>query len=536
MTRPAKLRCAIYTRKSSEEGLEQAFNSLDAQREACAAYILSQAGEGWECVSTSYDDGGYSGGSLERPALKQLMADVAAGRINVIVVYKVDRLTRSLADFAKIVEILDDKKASFVSVTQAFNTTTSMGRLTLNVLLSFAQFEREVTGERIRDKILASRKKGMWMGGNPPLGYDVHERKLVINEGEKNQVLGIFKRYLELHSVPALTEELAERRTTTKSWTAVNGVKKGGGRFTRGALYHLLRNRVYIGEATHKGQNYPGEHEAIVDKDVWSEVQKLLTENAAHHIAISKAARLSSPLQGLLYDDHGNLMTPSYTSKSRGRYRYYVSQAHLQHNKSSAGSLSRVPASAIEEAVERIISNIFSKSLVHASSKDENQTTRFKLLIDRVQISSEWAALYFNRNIRVDNIDGKECRGLGGVLKEKDSQVVFTMPMKLVTRGGEKGILINSTRPERFRPNEPLIKALARGWRWRRMLETAQVKSMPALARSEGIDMSYAKKLIRLAFLPPPVIEAILRGEQGDDLSLARLMQSDVPLRWATLQ
>ena len=529
MTRPTKLRCAIYTRKSSEEGLEQAFNSLDAQREACAAYVLSQAGEGWECVSTTYDDGGYSGGSMERPALQQLMSDVAAGRIDVIVVYKVDRLTRSLADFAKIVEILDDKKASFVSVTQAFNTTTSMGRLTLNVLLSFAQFEREVTGERIRDKILASRKKGMWMGGNPPLGYDVRERKLVINENEKDAVRGIFNQYLELRSVPALTEELAERGVTTKAWLTANGIKKGGVRFTRGGLYHLLRNRVYIGEASHKGQSYPGEHAAIVDESVWSEVQALLTENAVHHVGIAKKARSSNPLQGLLYDDRGNLMTPSYTSKSRGRYRYYVSQAFLQHNKRNAGSLARVPSAAIEEAVERIISKIS----IEPSSDNEDRAARFKQTIQRVQISSERVTLYLNKDIRMDDIDVKECRTLGATLKQKDDQVILTAPMKLVTRGGEKGILVNDVRPGKVPPDESLVKALARGWRWRQMLETAEVKSMPALANREGVNMSYVNKVIRLAFLPPAIIEAILQGTQGDDVSLARLMSGDVPLHWA---
>jgi Site-specific recombinases, DNA invertase Pin homologs len=272
----ARRRCAIYTRKSSEEGLDQSFNSLDAQREACGAYILSQAHEGWEPIDEIYDDGGYSGGSMERPGLKQLMADVEAGKIDIIVVYKVDRLTRSLADFARIVDVLDKHGASFVSVTQAFNTTNSMGRLTLNVLLSFAQFEREVTGERIRDKIAASKARGMWMGGVVPLGYEVKERKLKFNPAEAERVRHIFNRYLELGSVLALQTELAAHGIRTRPRMLKDGRNYGDKNFSRGALYQMLRNRIYRGEITHRGKSYPGEHEAIIDADTFDRAGRLL--------------------------------------------------------------------------------------------------------------------------------------------------------------------------------------------------------------------------------------------------------------------
>src|SRR6266566_6270833 len=276
---PVRLRCAIYTRKSSEEGLEQDFNSLDAQREACEAFVASQKREGWTLVGEMYDDGGLSGATMERPAFQRLLSDVSAGKIDVVVVYKVDRLTRSLSDFAKIVDIFDRHAVSFVSVTQQFNTTSSMGRLTLNILLSFAQFEREVTGERIRDKIAASKKKGMWMGGQPSLGYDVKDRKLIVNSAEAETVRNIFRRYLELKSVRELKEELDAASIVSKVRTASDGSRYGGQPIARGALYLMLQNRIYRGEIVHKGKSYPGEHEAIVDEALWNNVQAILTQN-----------------------------------------------------------------------------------------------------------------------------------------------------------------------------------------------------------------------------------------------------------------
>src|SRR4051794_12188227 len=321
-----RLRCAVYTRKSSEEGLEQEFNSLDAQREACEAFIASQRHEGWTLLRDRYDDGGFSGGTMERAALQQLLADIAAGRIDIVVVYKVDRLTRALSDFARIVELFDRHNVSFVSVTQAFNTTTSMGRLTLNVLLSFAQFEREVTGERIRDKIAASKKKGMWMGGQPSLGYDVRNRKLVIKETEAKTVRMIFQRYVELKSVRDLKAELDAAGIVSKARRAADGSPYGRQRFSRGALYAMLQNRVYRGEITHKGASYPGEHQAIIEEALFEEVQSILAANRTERV--SRHNQHPSPLTGLLFDADGERLTPSHALKKGVRYRYYVSR-HL---------------------------------------------------------------------------------------------------------------------------------------------------------------------------------------------------------------
>jgi site-specific DNA recombinase len=328
--RPAKkLRCAIYTRKSSEEGLDQAFNSLDAQREACAAFIVSQKHEGWMLSPTLYDDGGFSGGTMERPALKRLMADIEAGQIDVIVVYKVDRLTRALSDFAKLVEVFDRRGVSFVSITQQFNTTTSMGRLTLNVLLSFAQFEREVTGERIRDKIAASKKKGIWMGGMPPLGYDVQDRKLVVNEDEARTVVDIFRRYRSLKSVHALREELIAAGMVSKRRIRADGGAYGGQELSRGALYLILQNRVYRGETTHKGKAYPGEHPAVVEEALWDDVQAVLAENRVER-ATGMRTKSPSLLTGLIFDETGGRLTPTFSVKNGTRDRYYVSLSSLE--------------------------------------------------------------------------------------------------------------------------------------------------------------------------------------------------------------
>ena len=317
--------CAIYTRKSTEEGLDQAFNSLDAQREACEAFIVSQCHEGWQPVRKAYDDGGFSGGSMDRPALKALMLDVSAGLVDVIVVYKIDRLTRSLADFAKMVEVFDAKGVSFVSVTQQFNTTTSMGRLTLNVLLSFAQFEREVTAERIRDKIAASRKKGMWMGGPPPLGYDIQDKKLVVNEVEARAVRRLFEAYLHLNSTKALAAWAKSEGITTKIRKRSDGAIRSGGRpFSRGNLHALLNYRTYIGEVTHKGNVYPGEQVAIVPRDLWDAVQARLSAGKSADRSASASGDCSL-LTGLLFDDTGDRLTPSHATKEGRRYRYYES-------------------------------------------------------------------------------------------------------------------------------------------------------------------------------------------------------------------
>jgi DNA invertase Pin-like site-specific DNA recombinase len=354
--RPAKrARCAIYTRKSSEEGLEQAFNSLDAQREACAAFVLSQKHEGWTMLPTLYDDGGYSGGTLERPSLKRLLADIEAGQIDVIVVYKVDRLTRALSDFAKLVEVFDRRGVSFVSITQQFNTTSSMGRLTLNVLLSFAQFEREVIGERVRDKITASKKKGMWMGGMPPLGYDVKDHKLVVNDAEAHTVVEIYQRYLTLKSVRNLQEELAELGVRSKQRLRPDGTTYGGKKLARGALYLMLQNRIYRGEITHKGSSYPGEHPAIVEQQLWDEVQAILSQNRVEW-ATGVRAKHPSLLGGFVFGVTGERLTPTYAIKKGTRYRYYVSASLMRDARSSNRSNGwRIPAGDLESlAIKKV--------------------------------------------------------------------------------------------------------------------------------------------------------------------------------------
>jgi DNA invertase Pin-like site-specific DNA recombinase len=336
-----KLRCAVYTRKSSEEGLDMEFNSLDAQREACEAFIASQRAEGWVLVRDRYDDGGISGGTLERPALKRLVADIQEGLVDVVVVYKIDRLSRSLVDFTKLVEVFDANNVTFVSVTQSFNTTTSMGRLTLNILLSFAQFEREVIGERIRDKVAASRKRGMWMGGYVPLGYDVRERKLVVNDAEAELVRRIFQGFVEMESCTKLVQVLRAEGATTKR----------GRPLTKSDVYRILSNRVYMGEAVHKGTAYPGEHEAIVTQTQWDAVHAIL--QVSPRVRVNRTRNTTAPLlRGLIFDSDGRAMSPSH---SRGRggqmYRYYVSQAVLKGGATERRAIARLPAGEIEAAV-----------------------------------------------------------------------------------------------------------------------------------------------------------------------------------------
>ena len=353
-----RARCAIYTRKSSDEGLEQAFNSLDAQREACAAFILSQKHEGWTVLPTQYDDGGYSGGSIERPALKRLLADIEAGKVDVVVVYKVDRLTRALSDFAKLVEVFDRRGVSFVSITQQFNTTTSMGRLTLNVLLSFAQFEREVIGERVRDKIAASKKKGMWMGGMPPLGYDVKDRKLVVNSDEARTVVDIYRRYLALKSVRDLHDELAGAGIRSKRRVRPDGTTYGGQKIARGALYLMLQNRIYQGEITHRGKSYPGEHPAIIAQPLWDEVQAVLAKNRVER-ATGASAKHPSLLGGFVFDATGERLTPTYAIKKGTRYRYYVSSSLVREAKGNRAGGWRIPAGDLEGLVIKRLRNFF---------------------------------------------------------------------------------------------------------------------------------------------------------------------------------
>lgn len=335
-----RLRCAVYTRKSTEEGLDRAFNTLDAQRDACMAYIASQRAEGWTLVADNYDDGGFTGGNLERPALRRLLADIEAGQIDVIVVYKIDRLSRALMDFAKLVEVFDTHGVTFVSVTQSFNTTTSMGRLTLNILLSFAQFEREVIGERIRDKFAASRARGMWMGGRVPLGYDVRDRKLVINDAEAVVVRRVFEGFVELGSGTALAKLLQHEGVASKTGRLLN----------KGDVYKLLNNHTYVGEAAHKGQVFAGEQEAIVSRALWDRVHAMLQESP--RVRANKHRNLSAALlKGLIFGVDGRALSPTHTRRGGRLYRYYVAQRVLKGQATEDRLIRRVSAAEIERAV-----------------------------------------------------------------------------------------------------------------------------------------------------------------------------------------
>ena len=518
MTRPVR-RCALYTRKSSEEGLEQDFNSLDAQRAACAAYVNSQASEGWRALDTGYDDGGFSGGSLERPALKQLLADIAAGKVDVVVVYKIDRLTRALADFVRIVELFDRHDVSFVSVTQAFNTTSSMGRLTLNVLLSFAQFEREVTGERIRDKIAASKARGMWMGGNLPFGYDLPaegRRALVVSPDEAATLRLIFETYLELGSVSALERWLGERGIATRARTTRDGRPTGGRPFNRGALFYLLRNRTYLGMIVHKSKVYPGMHPAIVDPELFEAVQAQLDANRQQ-----RAARLNpvtrAPLTGRVFDADGQPMSPSFSYGRRSKlYRYYVSAPLMrgQRRRADDGAIRRVSGPALEAlltgALRRIAPSAVSDPL-DLPSRVEIQATSIELLLP--------AALGQGMHNRLN--DGETLAPEG----HDPSRLRLVLPLRMQLHGGRSWIVGAAEAPAR--PDPVLIRAL----RSAHAMLARDAQGEPVL---EVIPTSpYHRRLLPLAFLAPELQRAILAGRQPPALSLKRLLEQPLPLLWS---
>jgi site-specific DNA recombinase len=489
-SRGRRWRCAIYTRKSSEEGLEQEFNSLHAQREACEAYIQSQRHEGWTCLPQAYDDGGLSGATLDRPALQRLLADIQAGKVDIVVCYKVDRLTRSLADFAKIVEIVDAKGVSFVSVTQQFNTTTSMGRLTLNVLLSFAQFEREVTGERIREKIAASKKKGMWMGGVPPLGYRCRDHKLIVVPREAETVQHIFRRYAALGSVRLLQQELDAAEIRSKSWISTAGRHWGGKPLARGALYLMLRNRIYRGEIVHRDQHYPGEHEPVIDEPLWEEVQAKLAANAVER---ATGERMLSPslLAGLLYDCQGHRMSPSHAVKKGMRYRYYVSHPLISKTREAAPQGLRVAAAEIERIVLSGIGELIANPgrLAEAIGPYvETAGEQQQLLVRASEVVAGWSELPAARlrsaiamlarriTVRSDCIDIEiSARGLCAFLRGKPTEteaaaiqdnhpMLLSFPTRLCRVGQGKRLVIDAAfRPGiAGEPNPKLIKLLVR--------------------------------------------------------------------------
>ena len=541
MANKPSIRCAIYTRKSTEEGLEQEFNSLDAQRESCEAYITSQKAEGWAMLPKPYDDGGFSGGTLERPALKTLLADIEAGSVDIVVVYKIDRLTRSLMDFAKLVEVFDRKAVTFVSVTQSFNTTTSMGRLTLNVLLSFAQFEREVTGERIRDKFAASRKKGMWMGGNPPIGYDIKDRKLVVNQAEAKAVRLIFKRYLEVGSVRALKDDLADKRITSKSWTSSTAIHHGGTPFDRGALYCLLKNRLYIGDVTYKGAPYPGEQPAIVDRDLFEAVQDHLANARRRTIGKSNLAQ-GAPFEGILFNQAGTLMTPTYTAKAGGRrYRYYASTSRSQPN--TAGAVTRVSAPALETLIDSILVRLQLPQL----DVTDQAGPAFVQVLQRIDLANASTTLRLDREAALKAWRREVTRGLsdvdlithqcgvltvGEVYADHGDHIVVTLPVRARFRGGDATIVAPAV-ARAPTPDASLIKALARAHHWKELLLSGEIKSVDTLAAKFGQERRHTGRILSLAFLSPDITRAILQGRQPLGLRLTNLLDANLPLAWS---
>lgn len=537
-----QIRCAVYTRKSSENGLEQEFNSLDAQRESSEAYIKSQQHEGWVLIKDQYNDGGFSGGNTERPGLKKLLEDISDGKINVVVVYKVDRLTRALSDFAKLVELFDEHGVSFVSVTQQFNTTSSMGRLTLNVLLSFAQFEREVTGERIRDKVEASRKKGMWMGGHPPLGYDIVERKLIVNKEEARTIRHIFDRYLEIKSASALKRDLDQDGYRSKRWTSSSKKTYGGHPFKRGALYYILKNRLYIGEAVHKGNAYPGEHAPIIDQDVWDQVQALLAQNAIHH---EKGLNHREPslLRGMLFDDRGNHMSPTHANKKGKRYRYYTSQAVTKQRKSDAGSITRIPAHDIEvlvnEQVGQAIGNDESyRELSDAWSNLEagKQSELVRLITDRVTVGKSEVCIVVSKTAMTAICERRLWENEDCVELDEDWEpdlIEIKVPVVIKKIGSEKVIVLpgSTNADEGPSPHAAMIMAIVKAHDWFAKLQTGKFASVHDLSKSLNMNRRYVSRLLRLVFLAPGIIEAILEGAQPKSLSLYDLIKP-MPAGW----
>ncbi|MFL6388739.1 MAG: recombinase family protein [Terriglobales bacterium] len=559
------IRCAIYTRKSSEEGLDQSFNSLEAQREACEAYITSQKHERWRGITTHYNDGGYSGGSMDRPALRQLLADIDAGKVDTVVVYKVDRLTRSLADFAKIIERFDAGQVSFVSVTQQFNTTTSMGRLTLNVLLSFAQFEREVTGERIRDKIAASKRKGMWMGGIVPVGYDVRDRKLIVNADEAGQVRKLFRLYLELGCVAKLKAQLDRDGVKSKARLSPSGMRSGGTSYSRGSLYCLLQNPIYLGKIQHRDASYAGEHDAIIPQELWDKVQDQLRANNKVRRSGSNS-KSPSLLVGLLYDEEGNRFMPSHAVKHGKRYRYYVSQAAIHHRATAKTAPTRIPAQELEGVICRRLQALLnspeqllqavgvpsadaatSKALIIAGrqlakiwlAKSPTEQRAFSSnVIGRIivhETSLELAiiqpalrgALLGNPSIRPTNQEARVDKGMGDVFK-------LTIDSRVKRCGGEVRLLVptDSASESPARPVPSLIKAVARAHRWPEQIIQGELDGRRSIARRTGLDERYAGRILDCAFLAPDIVEAILAGQQPADIGIQKLLK-DLPVDWA---
>jgi site-specific DNA recombinase len=563
---PSSRRCAVYTRVSTDHGLEQDFNSLDAQREACVAYVRSQAHEGWVLAHGRHDDGGYSGASLDRPALQALLEAVRQRRIDVIVVYKVDRLTRSLADFAKLVELFDANGVSFISITQSFNTTTSMGRLTLNMLLSFAQFEREVTGERIRDKIAASKKKGMWVGGVVPLGYKVVDRKLMIDEEEAPIVRLIFELYCALSSMIAVMRELRERKVVTRTRVLSTGRRIGGIAFTKGPLAYLLNNRMYLGEINHGDKSYTGEHAALIDRTVFERAQKILARNAAARgYSQSQSQAL---LVGRLFDDRGHRMTPSFAAKRGVRYCYYVSRAVTEGQNDLAGSIVRVPAGDVERAVLDALhshastvdpkgwSSLLGRQSASAVAEAPGSATTALLSTasqsaltsasDRVASAPYPAAMALASEsrqlieaavervvIRDGSIEIALTRGAASIVGDGTIFATWSKPPVRVSRElipPIEGVHLDA-RATRSDTKSKLLAGIAKARGWLDDLIAGRVLDIASIARREKRSVRSTATLLSLAFLAPALVEAIAENRLPRGVGLTRL--SNPPSDWS---
>ncbi|MCA9129233.1 MAG: recombinase family protein [Planctomycetales bacterium] len=545
------IRCAIYTRKSTDEGLDQDFNSLDAQYEASFAYIASQKHEGWKLVNERYDDGGTSGGTLERPSLQRLLSDIDAGRIDMVVVYKIDRLTRSLADFAKLVERFDAVGCSFVSVTQSFNTSSSMGRLTLNVLLSFAQFEREVTAERIRDKIAASKAKGMWMGGNLPLGYDKdpspNSRRLVINPSEAETVRRLFTLYDELGCLNLAKQHADKENLRSKRVTYSTGRTRGGNSFSRGQLYYLLRNPTYIGKIPHKQNTYDGQHDPIIDQDLWDRVQTKLQDGAARPRRKPNDNPRSpseiSPLAGKLFDETGDRLTPSHASRKGKRHRYYVSHRLIKLPKSETdGTGWRLPAKPIEQQITNLATNHITsliKSHRLLSEPDAAGAARLSAAADRIEnLPDEQGIDHFVKlvtrctisagtiEIQLDQTKLGEYLSIHQDLIDPDA-LTLTAPFQTRKRGVETKITSGTRQSE---PDTKLIAVLAQAHHW--LDQIKQGKPLYEISSECGHYEDYVRKRVELAFLSPRIQQQILEGTQSPELTVHHLLKSDIPLDW----
>ncbi|MEM8539919.1 MAG: recombinase family protein [Pseudomonadota bacterium] len=551
-----RLHCAIYTRKSTEEGLDQDFNSLDAQREACAAFVQSQASLGWNLSPTHYDDGGISGGTMDRPALKQLLSDIKHGLIDVVVVYKIDRLTRSLMDFAKMVDVFDDKGTSFVSVTQQFNTTTSMGRLTLNVLLSFAQFEREVTAERIKDKIAASKKKGMWMGGTVPLGYKSEDKKLVVHQEEAKTVRWLFEKYLELGSVNKLSQEANQIGLETRTYKQINGKERKTSPFGRGNLYHLLSNPIYNGEIRHQGNIYDGQHEAIIDNALWVSVQNKMTANTNRRQSRTNSSS-AHLLTGLIFDEHGTRLSTTHTIKNGKRYYYYISPNQGTKVDPNQQTSWRIPARELERPILNLINDyltdpkeqidslnlhkhpinltklIFKKNAdlakTIATSSTSKQRGILSKLLKRVVLSPN------KLTIKIDTTALNQDLNSSNEKQNDNNNSIYGIEVEhqIQRRGVEAKLVLTDQFATTPHPDQTLIKLIANAHHWLSLLTNGTATSIGELAKQQQADATEISRFLPLAFLAPDIIESILAGSQPVDLTADKLRRMNTfPISW----